>query len=726
MTDTVELPDPGEASTDGFARWIAIGAVLATLAAASVGYLQSQASKADAQADFEAQQLAVQAFGDLSRRREQAQVQYERFVLGQDQLRRASTALEEQLFGDTERGRELTLERTRWERLAEGTERSARRYAAAGGPPPIARDGPDGPDQDPIFPGRYFSRSQEEGIRLGALRDAANEESAERAGQVASYVVMLAMLAVAVYLFGFALTPHGRPNRRLFAGVAAGLTAVAIIWAVFVGLSSPRRAPDEAATAYVAGSIAAGTEEWDRAVREYTRAIELRPTFALAYVGRADAEFSQGSPQSSGFKSLTRTEFLERAVADQRKALELGSTDAGLLGGTAFNLMTIGFRSGSDDMVEEGMELSERAEAADPGEAGVTFNTALGQLYLEQPEEAARTYREAIEKTIYLDPQRRRKRSNPVVEEGYVAGALTDLELVDRATEGRLEQEVDRIKASIVRSVQSGRVLDVPRPRAKARRGLEAVLTPATAQFTFPSGTFDAARERISAQWYRKEGDLGWAALPEVSGPVQDYEQTEGKGGQTFVRRPYLAATAPATCLTTGEYRVELYVDGRLAAEARSDPKDDLADLEAGTDSDVGFALCHPRGWQPAEGERPGLINGYVNRDSTKGVYVTRVAAGEGEGGRSPEQRGLRKLETVLGLLLPDAKFKRGPEQDVAFLGLEGETVRTFTYNDGGGEVLAGYGFDPDGALFAGIVFGPPDYGDTNEGSELFNSITQR
>lgn len=720
MTEPVELPDLDEARTDRFARIIAVAAVLATVAAAAIGYLESLASEAGSRADVDAQRLAVQAFSELTRDREQAQVQYGLFVQRQGQLRNASSALEEIRFGDNASGRlaALELERDRYERLAEQTEETARRIAAGGGAPVLDPQGPDGPARDGLFPARFFSRSTLEGLRLSALRDAANEESTERGGQVASYVVMLAMLAVAVYLFGFSLTPHGRPSRKLFAGVAGALSAVAVVWGVFVSLFPPERAPDEAAAAYAEGRIANDLGDYDEAVRLLSRAIELRPTFARAYEQRAQAEFSRGSPQIGGLSSLSSPESLEKAVADQRRARELGSTDIRLLGNLGFNTLLLGLAERSQQRLDEAVALAREAEASNPRNPVYALNRAVAHLAAGD-EEARDVYRDAVAKVLRQD--------DGFAEQAYVSGALTDLELTAAALGGETAEQADEIKAFLVGSVAAGRVLDAPAGPERRLEDVDVIMTPSTALADLPSGELDTGADEVSLQWFQRQGDLGWAALPEISGPVEDFEwTTDSTDGSTFVRRAYLAATAPPTCLPTTDYRVEVYVNGRLAATGASDPEDSLGDLTASVDPDIGYAVCHPPGWRPVANPLPGLVNGHANAGSTRGIFVVRVAAGGSVGAGTPTGRALRKFERVLTLLFPDEAPRRGASEQGAFLGLEGAQIRRYTFNGGGGVIRAGFGFDVNGALLAAIVFGEPEYMGTDEAYEVLNSVAER
>jgi tetratricopeptide (TPR) repeat protein len=723
MSDPVELPDVDleEARSDRFARAIAICAVLATLVGACVGYLESVASKAADRADVEAQQLAVAASNRLAYDREQAQVQYGLLIERQVQLREASSALEELRFGNGASGRvdALRLERARNEKLAETTARTAERIADEGGAPVLDPSGPDGPSSDGTFPSRYFTKSRAEGLRLTALRDAANEESAQRSSQVASFVVVLAMLAVAVYLFGFSLTPHGRPNRRLFGTVAAGLAAVATVWAIFVAAQAPERAPPEAASAYASGRVLAELGDDAEAVEELSRAVELRPTFARAYQLRGSATFVAASPQTTGPYSVTTPEALALAAADLRKARDLGQTDVRLtstLGAITFHL---GLAEDDEELFEESLGYSREAMHDAPDNPIYTFNAAVAQLATGDSSGARDTYREGVEAIL--------GKADPALQDAYLASALTPLDAAREKLGDEAAEDIDELKRFLVASVAAGRVIEEPEGPERELSGLEVTMTPALASVDIPRGQIEPGADVISLQWYQRQGDLGWSVLSEISGAVDNDEiGTDPADGSTFVNRSYLAATGPPACLHATDYRVEAYVNGRLAGVARSDPSDELGELEPSMDLDIGVAVCHPKGWRPVANPLPGLVNAYVDEGSARGIYVARVGAGV-DGAGTAQARALRKVRSVVGLLFSDDEPRlAGADEFPGFLGLEGGQVRRFTFNGGRGVLLAGFGFDVRGALFAAVVFGDPAYMRSTEAFEVLNSVVER
>lgn len=246
-------------SRDRFARVVAICTVLTTLAAAGIGYLAARTIRGTGSAKVDALQVSLDSLARQVEANRAAQLQYDRFVRAQSERRRAANARSERLLlgGDDRR---LRLEERRWESLARRTDFISARIARAQGVAPITPDGRDGPRQDPSFPTRFLARHTTfGGQRLFALRDAANEQAARRSAQISAYSVTLAMFAIAVFLFGFSLTPDGRLRGGLFAGTAGVLVATGAVIAAVAGLGDRPATPEAAADAYARGTVALAT-----------------------------------------------------------------------------------------------------------------------------------------------------------------------------------------------------------------------------------------------------------------------------------------------------------------------------------------------------------------------------------------------------------------------------------------------------------------------------------
>ena len=259
----------------------------------------------------------------------------------------------------------------------------------------------------------------------------------------------------------------------------------------------------------------------------------------------------------------------------------------------------------------------------------------------------------------------------------------------------------------------------------KRLEGVELSVQPSYAQFEIPKGQIDTEKDKVSVQWYRREGKLGWAAIEQVSGPVDPlfYQDT---GETLFIRTNFLAATAPPTCLTSGDYRLEIYVNGRLGA--RQEMKADLGELQGTSDTDIGYALCRPKEWKPSEQALPGLITGFVSEDGSSGAYVLKSGAANAEqGDADPEKRALETAQIAvsgLSFLFPAEPDEFTVDNESSFLNLSGEIVQDVTYP--GGQITVGSGIDVDGNVFIGMVYGPTDYFAGSEPFSVFNSISQK
>jgi tetratricopeptide (TPR) repeat protein len=322
---------------DRFARLMAIATVLTTLIAALVAFAQASAISLHDRADARAEAYGALALNAAAVNRGKAEVQIDRFNLLTRELRAASTASLFQQFGtDTAAAR---FEPKRWQAAAAQTEADTAAIAGTEGvaficAPSLQKhcsrvNASYSPEQDPSFPNRFTQQTQWSSYRLTALRDASNQQADGAETQSVHYAAILTMLAVAVFLFGYSLTPQGRSRRRLFSSVAAGFVLVAGVWAFVQAVSPVEKPSDAAATAFANGKVQLETGNPEAAIVSFTRAVKLRPEFVDAYAERAQAEFDAGIPRTgSGADALPTTagpvtvpsrEALGKAVEDNSR-----------------------------------------------------------------------------------------------------------------------------------------------------------------------------------------------------------------------------------------------------------------------------------------------------------------------------------------------------------------------------------------------------------------------
>ncbi len=715
MSDAVsEAVLEAERRRDRLSGFVAVMIALATLVAACAGYLQADASNGANDRRLAAEQLSLAALAGAQQGQQRAQVHYQTFARFTEQRTAAGNAMLRSLYAEAGSSQEAGLlrEQERWEQLAASTAELTE----------ITLDGELGPQQDPAFPARYFANATYESLRLNALQDAANEEALHLEGRVASLTAVLAMLAVSLYLLGLTLAVNGRWLQLGFLGVGLALFAAAAGWSLLVVAQPVPAADEEAAEAYARSRVALETAVsdagYEEAVAHYSRAIELRPTFARAYAERADAIFLAATPQRTGFASIVPPDALQRSRADLQRAHELGLESASTLGSLGFYAFVEGVQAADHELLEDSIGFSQRAIERDPGEPVYRFNLAVTLAAADRLSEAEAAYREAVGRALYLDDGRTERRAEPFIEEAWVAGALTDLEIV-LSHRPDLEAEIRRMKELIVGPISAG-TLEPPPPSPARFTDLALSVFPTQVQWEGTLADYDAARDVVSVQWYHRGADgLGWAVIPEISRPAG---VGTGPDGRLYQLSSYMGAVHPPACLPAGEYRAEIYVNGRLAGVGQAEPHSWQS--TAAVARDLTLAFCRPPEWQPMEDRLPGLIDGYLAADGERGVYAARYGL--------PRSLGrLPAISTEMMRITIESFAERFPATprhveewgttNEYFMGLGATAWRWYDF--GTGYVRAGAGLSPDGAVVVALVYGPYDWFETTEPYQILNSF---
>lgn len=711
--------------TDMLSAVVAITIALATLVAAVAGFLQAETSQAAGNRREQAEQFALQALSRAQSSRENAQVELETFQLWIRQRTQAGNALLASLYASSDpvRENELLLEQQRWETIAAATLKQSE----------LDPESEYGPENDPTFPQRYFAVATGDSLRLNALQDAANEEATKLDERAAAYTAVLAMLAVALYLFGLTLAVTGRWRRLGFFTVGLGMLGVALLWIAQAALLPPYDTRDEAAASYAAGRVAAATAvdmaDFRAAEQHFTSAVELRPTFARAYSDRAAVIFQGASPQRSGFISIAPPEALARSAADLRTAVALGLENAPTLGDLGFYLFADGVQSADLGLLSQSIDYTRRAIALDPAEPIYRYNLGAALTASGRFDEARAAYQEAVLATIYVDLPNGVLRQEPNVEESWLAGALTDLEIVNRYR-AELEQQTGRagLEGQIISLKEHivGRVVaespDAPAASPAVFADITPAIFPAEVQWRGTVTGYDPSRDTISAQWYHNDPEgHGWAVIPEVSLTSTPTTQADGS---LFQLTPYTGRIVPAECLPPGSYRVELYVNGRLAAQGEVIAE--FGELEAFMARDLTMAFCRPQDWVRVEDRLPGLIDGYASTDGDHGVLGARY-------GLPGSLRSLQDISAQIEDLTiaafsdwfpgtPTFVESSGTTDDY-FMGLADAAWRWYDY--GSGYVRVGAGVTLDGAVLVGMVYGPYPWFDGEEPYQIIESLIE-
>lgn len=685
--------DIPEEYRDPFTRNMAIATVVATLLAGVTGFLLAIASRHSDSNSFRAQQLAIKSMGELTASQQTAQADYETYALAQEQRTRASNAEQRGLFDREGSGlRHAQLEQARLQEIATQTEALT----------PISATSEFGPDSDPLFPTKFFSSQNEEALRLSALQDAANVAGNEWQAQQSGYTAVITIFAVALYLFGLSLT-LGRESQRLFAGVGIGLVAIGFLWATLIFVRPPKPVSEDSAKEYAAGKIAyetaASQEDFKAAADHFSKAIELRPDFALAYLRRSTATYLGGSPQASGYVTFTDPKALDAAEADLEHARELGLENFEVLTDLGAYHFQQGVFDSRPEEFEESIELTRAAMEIDPKSTLLKFNLAIAQFAAGDEETARATYKEAAG-------------TGGSTDTFLVSSAMSDLDLLAEKGPADVKAKAPAMKEYLAGITSLSSTPDYEPGNDYQLTDIEATMFPSQVQLKFRvEGTFDPSRNLVDVFWYHlDENGLGWSPVPEVSVPTYVTPDSTSQGG-FFIQSPYLTRTSPQRCIAAGQYRGEVYANGKLVGTTTT--QTEFSEMEAASLIDLNAAICKPEDWVRAEDpnvSRPGLLRGYLSPDGTAGIYMFHFNLPSSYDTMPPAERTHTFIDyavTQWDLNLPATPtFDR--IQGNYFMGLNG--AEQTWYRLPGGFVRAEGGVDKDGSVIVGLLYAPTDF----------------
>jgi hypothetical protein len=735
-----------------FGRMIAMAVVLTTLVAALVAFAQASALRTHDQADARAERYGALALDSAAVGRANAETQVGRFNLLTQQVRQAGNATLFGQYGTNSQATRLTA--ARWNAIAGQTEADTASIAASQGIPyicaPTIQKGCASsnafysPQQDPEFPNRYMQQAQFSAFRLSALRDAANQEAEDAEAEFVHFAAALTMLAVAVFLFGYSLTPQGQGRRRLYSRVGLVFVAVAGLWALYQVLTPASKPPEAAATAFANGSVAAGDLNDRAAIADYDRALSLSPRFEEAYVQRAQVEYEAGIPHvgtganalptTAGGMTVPSRAAIDRATADLENARDQGSTSGTLYANLAADLTYRGLLENDNSDLTRSHAYAE--QALDQLSQQQDVAALLSDTYFILAEDdLAQGNRESAAEYRDAEAQLRNPGVNP---EFTVAQALTDLSLME-TERPRLAARIDPLKEQIVaqgeiyHSANGKSYETTPAGQAPASDysshvvhlgAIKAEPDPGHALYVFnqPNG-FNPTHDLLSAQWEYQDPLHGeWVVLPELSGPVTPGGLISLDPGYASDNPSYVSRTTPATCLPPGHYRVQLFVNGHLAGTATA--SSDWSALGAVRFSEVDGAMCVPQGWRPFPNLGAGA-DGYAAPDNSSGAFILSIPqpAAAAIAGDQAALANVMKA-TVNGFssgaksLLPGLTAEGKISPTPFFMSSGNGQQQNWGYNNG--VVYSGVGTAANGQIYIGIAWGH----NNNLAYDLFLSLS--
>lgn len=728
---TTEATSGGEPSSR-FAGAVGVLLASATLLGAIVGYLQGVASDAGEAAAREARDQALVALTEHQRTNQWATSQVEQWTQVLEERARAVAARQAVAYwashGDPERASLATDEAEQRDVVAErGADLTE-----------LTANHPDGPDADPDFPLRFFAAQGEQTARRVVLQDLANEANATFGSVSAGHVAVLATIAIAAYLLGLSLVLDDRRSQRLFALVGGGLLVASVGGATWNELAAPAR-PDAAqreaiasafARARVAATTARSPQEWEAAATGYRATVALHPSLARARVGLAGAVFMAASPQiGSGFTSVSSIGAVRAAAAELEAARDLGLQDVGTLGDGGFYETLLALDDPASDHAARAVDLTTAAVDRAPGLPVVRYNHGAALLVAGRIDDARAAYHEGIDASMATDAD-----GEPVfaVSQRWqvASGALTDLELIGASLgdDPVIGPAVDDMRTLIVAGLGDPITHTDPATQPVVS---DLVVNSNASQlwWTARIDGLDGDRDVVSVVWsYEDPLVPGRHVLDIHSGPIRLGTVTDagafyedGEAPDYWSGRSYLLGSTPNRCVPDGSYQVELYINGRLAAQpARSDV--DQPELATVSRRDMGLLFCRPEDWVTV-GYEDGRRAAFRSPDGSTGLTVVRVFRPDAAGPGEPVQS-LQVMSELMAAWPGAPQPIEGDPRPDYLMGLDDAYVQWYDTDASRVKVVAGT--DDLGTVFAVAVQGTADWVDGPLANGILGSFAKQ
>jgi hypothetical protein len=565
-----------------------------------------------------------------------------------------------------------------------------------------------GPDADARFPVRLQQQVTEvtaaaNAAEALALWDGYAEIEVFWNDKTTSFLACLTIIAIALYVLGQALAMVGLGVARAMAVCGIAMTLGALGWSTVTwlrpmgaqaaaaptgcsvpkSLESPAQAlaPEDrmqlAARNYALGALRLGAADtaadFASAISALECAVAFRPSLALAYNDLAGAKaLSQSAHKAQAYYSLPTKDRLDeiernaRAAVDVQHGLGL-APNAYALNAHAVALWGLGIRDGKLSLITKALQVVEQAiRIAEPLEADrrkvssdarknlypwlsvlplLHLNHSLFLIANDRLEEG----RAAAERALLLGASR---------DWSLAAAMLTATSLLDGACE-RMHAAarcaaVRQALAAYRKALLDGRWPDGIATPAGGGLSAGAVAAPSMISLAVGAPAFDPTKDHLQMIW--SVIDPQWNVrdvLSNVTPAVAPSEIRVVKDRGVYVQRRIMLAGNYRRCLSPGRYSVEVYLNGRLEAVAKTEFKG--PQLTASRLDRLNLAFCHPAGWKlwthdEAPGWDPAPMVGFVNSAGKPAAYLfsfmmpKAVASGTQDANDQAIDRALERL----------------------------------------------------------------------------------
>jgi tetratricopeptide (TPR) repeat protein len=336
--------NPLQIDRDKFNRIIAVCIAVVTLLATVMAYLQGDASARDDKANRDSKRYSIEAFG--------RQVSGDARV-NFDYNTAYQMYYEMSLLSESAMNRGESIAAKRYQTLMEET----RAFSPLLNAPYYSPASGQEPDVAWYEADTYL-------VDITRLRENFMAASAVKEGwdyKANTYILLLTLLAVALFLFGLSSTISSPTTRWIFSGGGALISIVTIIWAVQL-MNKPVFDLREQGTAIEDFAQGVGFSSQSRhadAIARFDRALQAYPQYSNALFNRGQSYFALGEN--------------EKAIADYEAARTAGDLSANLAGELAYAYYLEG-------RFDDAIAMNQTALRTSPGELWIQFDLAISHL----------------------------------------------------------------------------------------------------------------------------------------------------------------------------------------------------------------------------------------------------------------------------------------------------------------------------------------------------------
>ncbi len=581
-------------------------------------------------------------------------------------------------FADTQRAEEFPLARAAMSLRQVGSRENKRWRGVRSAQGRLELlEGPLGPDRDPDFPQQLVLGELTKQRETSFARwDGENEISLAWRNRAISYLRSLTLFAIALYLFGQALSmgqTRAAFTLAFWAVILMGNGEIRALLTIHQSKPPDESSVREAASHYGSGrefyEMANTKQEYANAVDQFQQAVDARPKFALANFYLSEATTMVGTPQlGGGYISLQSKESLETTAkqeANAKQALDLQNlaVPSSLLTDHSWDKVLLAFSKGDRRYLDDSIPDARTVVTEYSDDPVHDFN--LGLILLANGKKKDR--KEAIEMRYGAGLAGLVDEKDDSFRAGMAAAGITDLQLLRDGCKklgyhtDQCEQiavTVDSLKKCFVLAtwVESSKVsvlqcaantVDLLPAKQDSRAApsllseLELVASPSGLGWRgMLAEDVDRDKDILTVLWYAKDEDWDtWWVLPQVSGNV-DLKSVNARSAddrKIYDFESYLEnseAIGVHTCLpgaigSNGQtasalYRAEFYLNGKLIAPP-SEVQLTASQYVPAVARSIDLAVCYPENWRPwqmPDGSDAGFARGYVHPDGNRGVFL--------------------------------------------------------------------------------------------------------